>query len=476
MKMKEEVYDKIKQDIKNYDISNPTMPDNLRCPLFPNVDINKLSKLIGFVPHPLQSHILANMSRFTVVNAWRQIWKSDVAAFLLILSMMVKKNWEYMVVSVDHPATLIIIDKLLAMTFDHRKDFHFQKKDWILTFKPTNSKVYLKTWQNPNSLVWKTLDWLIVDEAVYLDDTIWSQKLSATVAVKKWWVLFTSTPLWENDFFYSLFKKWQLEPGEVWFDPAYVSFHFTSYDSPYQDPTFLEQMKESLAHSIYEQQYLAKPLSDAWEVFVNIKKNATVKWDWVVSKWKYRYMIWWDLAKLTDFSVWTVLDRKTNEVIQIERMNWVDWIEQIGFTLDLSEKFWCAPIFMDATVKWEPILEFLKDAARARKMPVYVEWIEWTSTTKNPMVRNLIIALEKWELTYIPDPMLLKEMEDYRCKITENGNVKYLAKKHSTDDIISSLICLWEWVKRMWPFRDVAANEYKSWRLTNVRRWYKSIY
>jgi len=108
-----------------------------------------------------------------------------MAAFVLILALMSQENGEFMIVSIDHSATQIIVDKLMSMTFNHREHFKLMKKDNILYFKPTNSKVYLKSGTNPDSLVGRSLQGVFLDEAVYLNPDIIDQKIPATITVKR---------------------------------------------------------------------------------------------------------------------------------------------------------------------------------------------------------------------------------------------------------------------------------------------------
>lgn len=443
----------IDQQIKDYDITNSVLDKSLKCPLFPNIDLYKVCKLLWYTPHPAQVYVINNMKRFTIANIWRQRWKSDIAAITLIAALMSKDNWKFMIVSADSSAATMIVDKVLLIASKFPKEFNYKKKENILEYIPTNSRAYIKTPINPKWLVWLTLDWLIIDEAAEIPENIWQQKLKATITVKRWWVLFTSTPLTENDWFYQLFKMWQLTEWDIGYQDNYISFHFTSYDSPYQDLEYLEQEKKTTTEVFYNQQYLAMPLQDAWEVFKNIIVNAT--WEFRdAEKWKRRYLIWWDLAKSLDYSWIVVIDRKDNNICHMERLNWDDYIDQINLILDLSEKYNQASIFMDSSTKWDPVLEFLRAEARKRKLPIYIKWIVWTALNKWPMVKDLMLAMEQNKIKYPKDEILLKEFEDYRVKVNSNWNLQYAAKKHSTDDMVSALIMWWQWILTFWEYKD----------------------
>src|SRR5690606_12434563 len=83
------------------------------------------------------------------------------------------------------------------------------------------------------------------------------------------------------------------------YDPDYESFHFTGYDNPYIDHTFIDKKKEELPSIVFEQEYLAQPSANKANPFgLNITKNI------IPSLAKGRaecYGI--DLAKHVDFTV-----------------------------------------------------------------------------------------------------------------------------------------------------------------------------
>lgn len=472
-----EEYEIIREEVKNYDIENPKLPDELYCSLFPNIDLLKVCKFLKFFPHPIQTYMLKNLKRFSVINVWRQSWKSEIAALLMILASMSKQNWEYMIVSVDHAASKIIVDKLLKLTHwikwgDWKDLFLYQKKDNILIFKPTNSRIHIKSAKNETSLVWLTLDGILVDEAAYISSDIIQQKLPATITVKKWFMLYTSTPLTENDVFYTMFKKGQAEPWDYNYDEERISFHFTSYDSPYQDPTYLDKEKANNTEATYRQQYLAMPLTDWGSVYKNIKECAT--WEEREPEiWKHRYVMGWDIAALYDWSVFIVFDRKTKSVVHINRFTWMEWEEQIDLCLDTAEKYNHSPIFMDASVWWWPVLEWLLKRAYERHMSLYIEWVTQTTKTKPKLVQELAKALETKTISYPNNPILLKELEEYKSKVLENWHIKYSAPRRWTDDMVSAMQIAYFGLQKLWPYvYDLQVR----WQQAMIRNNYKNIY
>jgi len=72
MKITEEKYKQIMKEIEEYDINNPTLDDDFNCPLYPNVNLHKLCKILNYYPHPMQQFIIKNMKRFTILNNGRQ--------------------------------------------------------------------------------------------------------------------------------------------------------------------------------------------------------------------------------------------------------------------------------------------------------------------------------------------------------------------------------------------------------------------
>ena len=124
-----------------------------------------------------------------------------------------------------------------------------------------NSEVWIKSADNPDSLVGEGLDWLIVDEAATLPSSlIWEQYLRPTLADRNGWALFTSTPRSFN-WLYDLYSR-----GKDDNFPDWESWQHSSLESPYFKDD-IEELKRTLTHETVQQEFYADFISFAGKVY-----------------------------------------------------------------------------------------------------------------------------------------------------------------------------------------------------------------
>src|SRR5688572_13888787 len=109
--------------------------------------------------------------------------------------------------------TLRIVDqvrRILHTHFVHRIEADDPRGEKIVVRNLGGgvSTINAKSADNPISLLGEGLDWLVVDEAAKLRDTVWPNYLSARLLDKGGWALFLSTPNGKN-WFHGLFKRGQ---------------------------------------------------------------------------------------------------------------------------------------------------------------------------------------------------------------------------------------------------------------------------
>lgn len=145
-----------------------------------------------------------------------------------------------------------------------------------------------------------------------------------------------------------------------------------------------------------------------------------------------------DLAKTQDFTVLTVIDSVTREVVAKERFQDVSWKEQKIRIQALALKYNRALCIVDSTGLGDPIYEDLMNSG------VSCEGYKFTNDTKCKLIENLAIAIEQRLITFPPDEDLLDELRSYEYTITDQGRIKYSAPEGKHDDCVISLgLAVW---------------------------------
>jgi hypothetical protein len=96
------------------------------------------------------------------------------------------------------------------------------------------------------------MDYGVIDEAAFCKDEAWTEAIRPVFMVRGKKVLFISTPKGKN-WFYNLFQLGVSEDNK-----QYAAYTGSSYDTPYIDPTEIEDAKKTLPENVFQQEYLAK--------------------------------------------------------------------------------------------------------------------------------------------------------------------------------------------------------------------------
>lgn len=304
------------------------------------------------------------------------------------------------------------------------------------------SEIRGKTADNPVSLLGEGLDWVVVDEASRLRPDVWEAYLTQRLLDKNGWALLISTPKGKG-YFHDLYRRGQ---GR---DEAYESWNHPSWTSPYLDKTVIDAERARLPERVFQQEYGAQFIEGSGSVFRNVRECATGKFRERephrpgVNDNELRFLAGLDLAKVEDFTVFTILDHSGN-VRFIDRFNRIDWATQIRRIVGTSERF-CTPYTAcDVTGVGDPIFETLRgNGCNLSPYP-------FTQKSKNALIDNLAMMLERKELT-LPTPQefpeLVDELEAYQYDLGDRGGVKSGAPRGMHDDCVMSL-ALAAWLGR----------------------------
>jgi len=292
------------------------------------------------------------------------------------------------------------------------------------------SLIQCRSADNPDTLISKGLDLVIVDEAAQIAPDAWYQSLRPALADKKGKAIFISTPKSRNWFF----DIYQL--GEDPEEPEWKSFHFPSYTNPYLDPKEIEAMKKGMPERLFRQEVLAEFTDNSGAVFRNIEKCIKGEYYGPEKYPSHAYVMGVDLAKYQDFSVIIVIDIDTHHVCHFDRFTSVDFSLQKSRIISTARKY-RAPIYLDATAMGIPILEDLK------KENVTVYGISIQTAMKQYLIDGLSIALEQELINFPNEPVLINELRSYEYTSTPSGNLKSGAPKGKHDDCVNALALAW---------------------------------
>lgn len=213
--------------------------------------------------------------------------------------------------------------------------------------------------------------------------------------------------------------------------PNYKTFHFTSFDSPFEH--IHEAIKEdmnSMPEMVVKQEIYAEFLDDNGTVFRGIDLIATATPRSPVEG--HLYVIGIDLAKVQDYTVLSVYDRGTNEQVYQDRFNKLEWPYQKKKIIEISKFFNNALCNLDATGIGDPIAD---DLIRSG---VAINPIKLTNEVKKELIEKLSIWIEQRKIKILNIPDTLREFKNFTYDISSSGKVRYEAPVGFNDDIVIS--------------------------------------
>lgn len=416
----------------------------------------KLREYIGFDPHPVQWKVLRGMKRFTTLCWGRRSGKTMLVAYIAVRYLitnhakinakgeevgregntiwivaptydLARRSWDYLMEWVP------LLNKKLG------KMFKINKSNMIIECKISGSKLYLKTTDNPVSLLGAGLDLLIVDEAALIEEDVWQTYLKPTLVDRGGNALFVSTPRGKNWFYNMMLKG--IDEDERYKDYAY--YHMRTQDNPLLPNIEYEMQlaKQEMPLNQYLQEHEAEFIDGSGTVFRGVRDvlfdTPFTGFPWSAEEYNetHVYQGGTDLARLNDFTVQTIVDKAGEEfkVVSIDRFNELDWKLQKPRLALHSEKWRNPRIYLELNNIGDSIISDLPGNYNGFKTT------GGQTGTKGEIINNLAILIEQRKIRIPNIPILVDELEAYTYEMTSSGNIKYMGRTGHHDDMVMSL-------------------------------------
>lgn len=403
-----------------------------------NID-KRIKEKIDFEPHLNQKKILKSTATDIVICAGRRFGKSMLSAFVALLTLLEgdlkgepKKIW---IVSPTYDLSKKVFDYLvkwfLKVSPSQKKGISYRPFPQIKTAR--GSIVQCKSAENPSGLLGEELDLLIVDECSRIKREVYESYLyPTTISREGCRTFFISTPFGKNWFYEKWVRAKEEEDG--------AAFRFTSKDNPHLPEGFWERSRKKIPADVFEQEFQATFKEEMSSVFRNIRNCIA---DTLKKPQKgHRYIMGLDLAKFKDFTVITIVDKSTHEVVHWDRFQKIPYTLQKQRIIDAAVGYNNARIVIDSN----NVGASLGDDLRAHGMRV--EDFKSTGTiskdwrkrgSKERLIEKLSQSLEEKNILIPPKEVLIDELESFGYQMTDAGNLRYGAPEGLFDDCVDSL-------------------------------------
>lgn len=290
--------------------------------------------------------------------------------------------------------------------------------------------IRVRSGRDPNALRGSGLDFVVLDEAAFMQPDVWHAAIRPALADRRGEALFLSTPNGRN-WFWSLYMRGQNAAHADW-----ASWRFPTASNPLIDPAEVEAARELLPERLFRQEYLAEFMADTGAVFRRVEEAATVAPESGPQPGA-RYVFGVDWARDRDFTCIAVLDTVTRRLVALDRFNEIGWSLQRGRLIALFERWGPDAIWAEANSIGGPNIE----ALQAEGLPVMA--FTMTASSKGLLIEALALALERDELAILADPVLTGELAAYALERLPSGRYRYSAPAGQHDDTVIALALAW---------------------------------
>jgi hypothetical protein len=214
--------------------------------------------------------------------------------------------------------------------------------------------------------------------------------------------------------------------------PGWASWKMPTLTNPFISPDEIEEARAALPERVFAQEFEATFLEDAGGVF-RLVRNAVDKGR--TSNEEPRkdltYTMGIDLARTEDFTVLSVMASDSRQVY-FERFNQISWERQLD-RIETVCRHYNATAYVDSTGLGDPLFE------RLRKTGISIRGYTLTNASKENLIDNLAIRIEKNEIRLLDLDVQTTELLAYQYELTQARNVRMGAPEGMHDDTVIAL-------------------------------------
>ena len=286
----------------------------------------------------------------------------------------------------------------------------------------------IRSADNPDSLRGEGLDFVVLDEAAFMQKEAWTEALRPALSDRKGRALLLSTPRGRNWF-------WELHQRGVRHEEGWQSFGFTTEDNPFMDGCEVAAAMRDLPELIFRQEYMAEFIDDQGGVFRRVQEAATLE------PQEYQpgrnYIAGVDVAASVDFTVVSVFDVEAKEQVCMDRFNRVDYPVLIDRLEASYKRYHMQSMVVESNSIGRPVIDELV------KRGLNIVPFTTSSATKQSIIQNLQSAFENAQIKVLNDPVMIGELLSFEAKRNASGSFAYSAPDGMHDDTVMSLAIAW---------------------------------
>lgn len=302
---------------------------------------------------------------------------------------------------------------------------------------PNGGKIIYRSLDDPEHARGHTGNGLVIDEAADVKERAWYEVLRPVLMDTGGWSWLIGTPKGHNWFWREFEAAKKRDDSMAWQAPS-LGVEVTPQGlirkpHPLENPNIpfeeIENLWRTMPERSFRQEILAEFIEDGGGVFRRVLDAATLE-PQAAPVEGHQYVMGVDWGKSNDWTVITVWDVTTNDLVYLDRFNQIDYAFQRGRLMALSQRFVPRVIYAESNAMGDPIVEQL------RRDGLPVRGFATTNATKTAIIEALALAFEQGSIHIINDPVLVGELQAYELSRTPSGMTRYEAPEGMHDDCV----------------------------------------
>lgn len=337
--------------------------------------------------------------------------------------------------------------------------------DLSITLK-NGSIYYLDGADDPNHQRGGNVKVLHLTEMGDHKEAVWTQVFEPVLIANGGILIGEGNPRGKN-WYHKLFMNAQGRKG-------WETFLLSARNSPIFTAEELDELERTLPYNVFASEYLCEWVDSIGIVFRTFRQVATAKMTEAQPGRKYR--IAFDLAKIVDWTVGSVVDKHNWNQVRLERWNQIDWTLQKEKMKALIKTYAkkadgnATEVLIESNGVGDPIFDDIWTWAMSisEEYDIEVKPIRMTQDLKNLLVQNFSMLCDQNIIAILPDDTLMQELELFTYEKTLTG-FRYTAPDGYHDDtVMASLISYWELGGKL-PEPDTSPEQRSQWGFTPER-------
>ncbi|MBC7815099.1 MAG: hypothetical protein H7175_28335 [Burkholderiales bacterium] len=383
-------------------------------------------------PHTGQEAILRHPARFRVVACGRRFGKTETGKILLTEQALRGARCWWLAPTFQMSGQ--VWRDLKALVLGTITNVTVSETEKRMDF-PGGGMMAIRSTHVAQNLRGMGLDFAVLDEAAFMEPTVWPEVVRPMLLERRGGALFLSSPNGLN-WFHDLYQL-GLDPMQ----DEWRSFQFTSYDNPLIAPDEIDNLRRNTPERVWREEYMAEFIADSGQVFRNVRAAASILSSGAQPVYGRQYIAGLDWGKENDSTVIVIIDAETRQMVDMDRFNQIGWELQRGHVATMCAKWQPSMVWAEANSIGAPNIE----ALQAEGLPVQA--FTTTARSKQSIIEGLALAIERGEIGLLADDVLLGELAAYTLRRLPGGGYQYGAPSGLHDDCVIALALAWHGVR-----------------------------